>query len=72
MKLILKGVLFYITIIAVVLVICSIDSLCDNNCLIPAILGIALLIYNCIKHISEEEADILTGSKFFKDMSDEW
>lgn len=64
-KLILKGILLYTTIIVSLLYICGIDSICENGHFFLSTSIIALLIYVCSKTITEEEAYILSGSKFF-------
>ena len=64
-KLILKGILLYTTMILAMLYICGVDSIYDNGYFLPATGIVALLIYICYKTITEEEADILSGNKFF-------
>lgn len=64
-KLILKGILLYTTIITAILYICGVDSIYDNGYFLPATGIVALLIYICYKTITEEEADILSGNKLF-------
>ena len=64
-KLILKGILLYTTITLTTIYICSVDSIYDNGYFLPATGIVALLIYICYKTITEEEADILSGNKFF-------
>lgn len=59
MKLFIKGVLFYVTSILAILFVASIDSLYENNALLPAIGILSLLIYLCKKYISEKEMNIL-------------
>lgn len=69
-KLILKGILLYTTIIAAMLYICGVNSIYDNGYFLPAIGIVALLIYICYKTITEEEANILSGNKLFGGLSD--
>ena len=64
-KLILKGILLYTTIALTTIYICGVDSIYDNGYFLPATGIVALLIYICYKTITEEEADILSGNKFF-------
>ena len=64
-KLILKGILLYTTITLTTIYICGVDSIYDNGYFLPATGIVALLIYICYKTITEEEADILSGNKFF-------
>lgn len=70
-KLILKGILLYITMIAAMLYVCGVDSIYDNGYFLPATGIIALLIYICYKTITEEEADILLGNKLFGGLPDD-
>lgn len=52
----LKGLLFYITIISLLLTILSIDSLYDNGYLFIQIPLLILLVLICSKVISKEDA----------------
>ena len=51
----LKGLLFYITIISLVLTVLSIDSLYDNGYLFIQIPLLILLAFTCSKIISKED-----------------
>ena len=51
----LKGLLFYITIISLVLTILSIDSLYDNGYLFIQIPLLILLVFICSKIISKKD-----------------
>lgn len=64
-KLILKGVLLYVTTFAIMLFILGIDSIYDNGYFIPSIIVCVILYYTCYKLISEEEFEILTIPKWF-------
>lgn len=64
-KLIIKGILLYTTIITTMLYMCGIDSIYDNGYFFVATSIIALLIYACYKTITKQEANILSGNKFF-------
>lgn len=64
-KLILKGVLLWITAFAVILFISGIDSIYDNGYFIHSILVCVVLCYTCDKLISKEEFEMLTLSKWF-------
>ena len=70
-KLILKGILLYTTIIVVILYVCGVDNIYDNGYFFPATGIVALLIYICYKTITEEEADILSGNKLFGGLPDD-
>lgn len=65
MKLIFKGILFYTTVVAVVLFVCGIDSIYTEGNFIITFGIVAALIYACHKKITKEETDILLGSKLF-------
>lgn len=69
-KLLLKGILLYTTMILAMLYICGVDSIYDNGYFFPATGIVALLIYICYKTITEEEADILSGNKLFGGLPD--
>ena len=69
-KLILKGLLFYTTIILSILYVCGVDSIYDNNYFLTATGIVALLIYVCYKTITNEELDILSGVNLFGKLSD--
>lgn len=63
-KLILKGVLLYVTAFAVILFIGGVDSIYDNGLFIQFIIACAALCYACYRLISEEELEILTFNKW--------
>ena len=67
-KLILKGVLLWITTFAVMLFVSGVDSIYDNGYFIHLIIVCAVLCYICYKLISEEEFEILTFYKWFDNM----
>lgn len=69
-KLIFKGILLYTTIIAAILYVCGVDSICDNGYFFLATGIVALLIYICYKTITKEEANILSGNKLFGGLPD--
>lgn len=71
MKLILKGILLYTTMIAAMLYVCGVDSIYDNGYFFPATGIVVLLIYICYKTITEEEANILSGNKLFGGLPDD-
>lgn len=64
-KLILKGVLLWVTAFAVILFISGIDSIYDNGCFIHSIVICAVLCYACYKLISGEELENMTIYKWF-------
>lgn len=71
-KIILKGILLYTTIIAVIVFIGSIESLYDKGYIIPATAIIVALIYICYKNITEQEIDILSLNKWTKFNNDKY
>ncbi len=58
-KLILKGVLLYVTLLVCIIAIGGIDSLYDNGYFFETILVAGSLIYLCKKVITKEEFDTL-------------
>lgn len=64
-KLILKGVLLYVTTFVTILFLCGIDSIVEQGYLIPWVLTITLLIYICYKYISFREFYILSLNRWF-------
>ena len=63
-KLVLKGILLYITIIVCMLSAMGIDSIYENGYFIIDIVICAGLIYTCYKTINKEEIDTLTLNKY--------
>ena len=64
MKMILKGVLLWSTLISVLLLLSGIDSLGENGVLVQAVIFCTLLIFLSYKLISREEFEILSLSRF--------
>ena len=71
LKIILKGVLLWITTFAVMLFISGVDSIYDNGYFIHSIIVCVVLCYICYKLISEEEFEILTLYKWFNKITGE-
>lgn len=71
-KIILKGILLYTTIIAVIVFIGSIESLYDKGYIIPATIIIVALMYICYKTINKQEIDILSLNKWTKFDNDKY
>lgn len=65
LKIILKGVLLWITTFAVILFMSGVDSIYDNGYFIHSITVCVVLCYACYKLISKEELEVLTLSKWF-------
>lgn len=71
-KLVLKGILLWLTAIIVLLSICGIDSISDKGFVwLFSIVAIdAMLILTCIITITEEEFLILSGYNWFGSILD--
>ena len=63
-KLILKGMLLWVTTFAVILFLLGVDSLYDNGYFIHSIVICAVLCYTCYELISEEELEKITLYKW--------
>lgn len=59
-KLIIKGVLLYVTILVTLLYMMGIDSIYDNGYFIHGLVLISILVGVCYKTINKEELEILT------------
>ena len=70
-KLIIKGMLLYMTTIVIMMFIIGIDSIYDQGYFFYGIMLIAVLIFMCYKTINKEELEMLTISKYLND-SDEF
>lgn len=64
-RIILKGILWYTTCIATLLLIIGIDSIIDKGYFIPWLVVAVILIYNCYKHISYRELYVISLSEWF-------
>lgn len=69
-KLILKGVLLWVTAFAVILFISGVDSIYDNGYLIYSIVICAVLCYACYNLISEKELKEITLYKWFNKLTE--
>lgn len=70
-KLIIKGMLLYMTTLVIMIFIMGIDSIYDQGYFFYGIILIAVLIFMCYKTINKEELEVLTISKYLTD-SDEF
>lgn len=70
-KLILKGVLLWITAFAVMLFISGVDSLMDNGIFFQSLLVVVALVWICWSNISEEELEKITLYKWFNKLMEE-
>lgn len=66
-KLIIKGMLLYMTTLVIMLFIVGIDSIYDQGYFFYGIMLIAVLIFMCYKTINKEELEMLTISKYLND-----
>ena len=65
MKLFIKGLLFYVTVILTILLLCSIDSIFDNSTITILLLIDMFLILLCIRFISYREFSKLSLHDWF-------
>ena len=70
-KLIIKGMLLYITILVTIIFMMGIDSIYDQGYFFYGIMLIAVLIFMCYKTINKEELEMLTISKYLNDSDEE-
>lgn len=71
-KLIIKGVLLYVTILVTLLYMMGIDSIYDNGYFIHGLVIILVLVGVCYKTINKEELEILTLSRYFNHLDDKF
>lgn len=64
-KMILKGMLLWVTALVVMLFMSGVDSITDQGYLVPWLVVCAVLCYLCYKFISEKELEVLSGYKWF-------
>ena len=69
-KLIIKGVLLYVTTLVTLLYMMGIDSIYDNGYFIHGLILVLILVGVCYKTINKEELEILTLSKYFNHLND--
>lgn len=70
-KLILKGVLLWVTTFVVMFFMSGVESIYDNGYFVHSIIICTILCYACYKLISEKELEILTLSKWFNKITGE-
>lgn len=70
-KLIIKGVLLYITTLVTLLYMCGIDSIYDNGYFIHGLILVLILVGVCYKTINKEELEILTFNKYLNHLDEE-
>ena len=71
-KLIIKGVLLYVTTLVTLLYMMGIDSIYDNGYFIHGIILVLILIGVCYKTINKEELEILTLNRYFSLLEDKF
>lgn len=71
-KLIIKGVLLYVTTLVTLLYMTGIDSIYDNGYFIHGLILVLILIGVCYKTINKEELEILTLSRYFNHLDDKF
>lgn len=71
-KLIIKGVLLYVTTLVTLLYMMGIDSIYDNGYFIHGLILVLILVGVCYKSINKEELEILTLNKYFNHLDDKF
>ena len=71
-KLIIKGVLLYVTTLVTLLYIIGIDSIYDNGYFFHGLILVLILIGMCYNTINKEELEILTFNKYLNHLDDKF
>ena len=71
-KLIIKGVLLYVTTLVTLLYMMGIDSIYDNGYFFHGLILVLILIGVCYKTINKEELEILTLSRYLNHLDDKF
>lgn len=71
-KLIIKGVLLYVTTLVTLLYMMGIDSIYDNGYFFHGLILVLILIGVCHKTINKEELEILTLSRYLNHLDDKF
>ena len=66
-KLVIKGVLLYITILATIIFMMGIDSIYDQGYFFHGLILVLILIGVCYKTINKREVEMLTLYKYLTD-----
>lgn len=66
-KLIIKGMLLYITILVTIIFMMGIDSIYDNGYFFHGLILVLVLVGVCYKNINKEELEMLTLYKYLTD-----
>ena len=64
-KLIIKGMMLWITAFMTMLFVSGVDSIHDNGYFFQALIAVAIMIFCCYKLISKEEFEILSLCRWF-------
>ena len=64
-KLILKGIMLWITAFVTTLFVLGVDSIYDNGYFFQTFIAVAVMIFCCYRLISEEEFEVLSLYKWF-------
>lgn len=71
-KLIIKGVLLYVTTLVTLLYMMGIDSIYDNGYFFHGLILVLILVGVCYKTINKEELEILTFNKYLDNLDDKF
>lgn len=71
-KLIIKGVLLYMTILVALLYMMGIDSIYDNGYFFHGLILVSILVGVCYKIIDKEELEILTLNRYFNHLDEKF
>lgn len=71
-KLIIKGVLLYVTTLVTLSYMMGIDSIYDNGYFIHGLILVLILVGVCYKTIDKEELEILTFNKYLNHLDDKF
>lgn len=71
-KLIIKGVLLYVTTLVTLLYMMGIDSIYDNGYFFHGLILVLILVGVCYKTINKEELEILTLNRYFSLLEDKF
>ena len=71
LKMILKGMLLYITTLVTMIFMMGVDSIYDQGYFFYGIMLVAALIFVCYKTINKEELEVLTLCKYLNDSDEE-
>lgn len=70
-KMILKGMLLYITTLVTMIFMMGVNSIYDQGYFFYGIMLVAALVFVCYKTINKEELEVLTLCKYLNDSDEE-